>query len=228
MTRPLLTMPQAASRAPDFTRIETWVFDLDNTLYHPSARLFDQIDRRMTDFIMGALGVARTEADRLRRLYWERYGITLKGLIDHHGVHAQDFLDHVHEIDLSGLKPDPALHDALARLPGRRLVHTNGARAHAERVLSARGLDGLFEGIYGIEDKGLEPKPSAAAYDRVREHARFDPARAAMVEDDARNLAVPKARGMATVWVCHHEGEKAPEHVDRRVTCLTRFLSELP
>jgi putative hydrolase of the HAD superfamily len=212
--------------APDFQRVETWVFDLDNTLYHPSARLFDQIDRKMTEFIRGALGVGRAEADRLRKLYWQRYGITLKGLMDHHGVAPEAFLEHVHDIDLSTLRPDPDLSRVIARLPGRRIVHTNGARAHAERVLKARGLDGLFEVVLGIEDKGLIPKPSAAAYDRVIERAGFDPARAAMVEDDERNLAVPKARGMATVWVCHKPGKKAPAHVDRRITCLTTFLGD--
>ena len=93
-------------------------------------------------------------------------------------------------------------------------------------MLAARGLEGIFDAVYAIEDKALVPKPQPDAYDRIVRLDGFDPARAAMVEDDARNLAVPKALGMGTVWVCHENGAKAPEWVDRRVTRLTQFLGE--
>jgi putative hydrolase of the HAD superfamily len=212
---------------PDFRRIETWIFDLDNTLYHPSARLFDQIDARMTAFIARRLKVSREAADRMRHDYWQRYGITLKGLVEHHAIAPGEFLDEVHDIDLAGLAPDPALAARIARLPGRRIVHTNGARAHAERVLRARGLAGAFEAVYGIEDKGLVPKPSREAYDRIRAAARFAPERAAMIEDDARNLAEPKALGMTTVWLRHAGDAPPPAHVDRTIGCLAGFLDEI-
>lgn len=211
----------------NFDQVETWIFDLDNTLYHPSARLFEQIDGRMTRFIARRLGVTAQEADQLRRDYWLRYGITLKGLIEHHAIEAAEFLAEVHLIDLSGLLPDKSLAAAIGRLPGRRIVHTNGPRTHAERVLTARGLDALFDAVYGIEDKGLVPKPTPEAYERIIALDGFDPGRAAMIEDDHRNLAVPKARGMATVWLCHRGEEDAPAHVDRRITCLATFLGGL-
>ncbi len=212
---------------PNLSHVETWIFDLDNTLYHPSARLFDQINARMTGFIMRELGITRAAADELRRGYWQRHGTTLRGLIDGHGIDPARFLDEVHAIDLSALKPDAGLAAAIRRLPGARIVHTNGARAHAARVLAARGLEGLFDAVYAIEDKDLVAKPQPDAYRRIIRLSGLDPARAAMIEDEVRNLEVPKALGMATVWLCHRAGAKAPAFVDRRITRLIRFLQEL-
>jgi len=212
---------------PNLSHVETWIFDLDNTLYHPSARLFDQINARMTGFIVRELGLPRVAADDLRRGYWQRHGTTLRGLIDGHGIDPARFLDEVHAIDLSALKPDPGLAAAIRRLPGARIVHTNGSRAHAARVLAARGLAGVFDAVYAIEDNGLVPKPQPDAYRRVIRLSGLDPARAAMIEDDVRNLEVPKALGMATVWLCHRAGARAPAFVDRRITLLIRFLQEV-
>ena len=211
---------------PNLSHVETWIFDLDNTLYHPSARLFDQINARMTGFIMRELGVSRAEATGLRQRYWQRHGTTLRGLIDNHGIEPARFLDEAHDIDLSALKPDTDLTAAIHRLPGTRIVHTNGARSHAARVLAARGLEEVFDAVYAIEDKALVPKPQPDAYDRVIRLSGLEPTRAAMVEDDVRNLEVPKALGMATVWLCHQTGARTPAFVDRRITGLTRFLQE--
>ncbi len=212
---------------PNLSHVETWIFDLDNTLYHPSARLFDQINARMTGFIMRELGIPRAAADELRRTYWQRHGTTLRGLIDGHGIDPARFLDEVHAIDLSALKPDAGLAAAIRRLPGARIVHTNGARAHAVRVLAARGLEGVFDAVYAIEDKNLVAKPQPDAYRQVIRLSGLDPARAAMIEDEVRNLEVPKALGMATVWLCHRAGARAPAFVDHRITRLSRFLQEL-
>ena len=212
---------------PNLSHVETWIFDLDNPLYHPSARLFDQINARMTGFIMRELALPRAAADDLRRGYWQRHGTTLGGLIDGHGVDPARFLDEVHAIDLSALKPDPGLASAIHRLPGTRIVHTNGARAHAARVLAARGLEGVFDAVYAIEDNALVAKPQPDAYHRVIRRSGLDPARAAMIEDDVRNLEVPKALGMATIWLCHRAGARAPAFIDCRITRLIRFLQEL-
>ncbi len=216
-------MPQ-----PDnpFARADAWVFDLDNTLYPPSARLFDQINERMTGFIMRELGLARAEADRLRARYWRQHGITLRGLIDDHRIDAAGFLAEVHAIDLTALRPDPELAAAITALPGRKIVHTNGARVHAEAVLHARGLTAVFERVYTIEDKDYVPKPQPAAYAVVAAAAGIRPERAVMVEDDPVNLAVPKAMGMATVWLAHDDRRPAPAHVDRRIERLEDFLAD--
>ena len=209
-----------------FDHIQTWIFDLDNTLYHPSARLFDQINARMTAFIMRELAIGRAQADRLRGAYWRQHGTTLGGLIANHEADPVRFLDEVHDIDLSALKPDAALAAAIARLPGRRIIHTNGSRAHAARVLAARGLADAFDAVYAIEDKSLIPKPQAAAYDHVVRCEGFDPARAVMIEDDERNLETPRALGMTTIWLCHRAGARAPDYVNVRITDLAGFLQK--
>lgn len=211
--------------ATAFSHVAFWVFDLDNTLYPPRARLFDQIEVRMTDWVMQALGVDRAEADRLRRQYWAEYGTTLAGLMREHGVDPAPYLTHVHEIDLSALEPDPKLAAQIRALPGRRIVYTNGSAPYACRVLKARGLAGLFDAVYGVEHAGFHPKPERRAFETVFATDGLDPARAAMFEDDSRNLAAPHAMGMRTVHVA-----AAPEtaaHIHHHTDDLGRFLGRL-
>jgi putative hydrolase of the HAD superfamily len=208
-----------------FAHVTTWVFDLDNTLYPPSARLFDQIEVRMTDWVMRSLGVARDEADRLRHSYWRDHGTTLAGLMRNHGVDPGPYLHEVHDIDFSGLAPDPDLAARIDALPGRRIVFTNGSAPYAEQVISARGLSGLFDAVYGVEHAGFHPKPDPAAFDAVFARDRLDPTRAAMFEDDPRNLAVPHARGMKTVHVA--ETPVVADHIHHHTDDLSGFLAQL-
>ncbi len=206
------------------SHVRHWVFDLDNTLYPPEARLFDQIEKRMTQFVMEALGVARGEADRLRRHYWQKYGTTLSGLMREHGVDPGPYLTHVHEISLDHLAPDPALAAAIAALPGRKIVHTNGSAAHAERVLAARGLARVMDAVHGIEHADFHPKPEARAYHAVFARAGVEPARAAMFEDDARNLEAPAAMGMRCVHVAPQPAEGP--HIHHHAADLRKFLED--
>ena len=208
-----------------FSHVTTWVFDLDNTLYPPRFRLFDQIEVRMTAWVMRELGVARTEADRLRQHYWDTYGTTLAGLMREHGADPAPYLTEVHDIDFSLLPADPDLARAVAALPGRRIVYTNACVPYAQKVLEARGLSGLFDAIYGIENAGFLPKPERAAFEAVFAADGLDPARAAMFEDDARNLAAPHALGMKTVHVAP-KPLKA-RHIHHHTDDLARFLSAL-
>lgn len=211
--------------AERFHHVTNWVFDLDNTLYPPAARLFDQIEIRMTHFVMQALGIERTEADRLRRHYWALYGTTLAGLMHEHDVDPGPYLTEVHDISLDHLAPDPALRAGIAALPGRKIVYTNGCAPYAERVVAARGLSGLFDGIYGVEHAAFRPKPDRAAFETVFARADITPARAAMFEDDPRNLAVPHALGMRTVHVAPAPVE-AP-HIEHHTDDLAGFLTAL-
>jgi putative hydrolase of the HAD superfamily len=185
----------------DFARVETWVFDLDNTLYPPAMRLFDQIESKMTRYVMRELGLDRETADHLRDTFWRNHGTTLAGLMRNHDIDPEPYLHEVHDIDLSHMAPDPALAAALAALPGRRIVYTNGSRSHAQRVTRALGIDGLFAAMYGIEDAGYAPKPEREAFQRVFGMDGLDPARAAMFEDDPRNLHAPADMGLVTVLV---------------------------
>ncbi|MEM1233735.1 MAG: pyrimidine 5'-nucleotidase [Pseudomonadota bacterium] len=206
--------------------VDTWVFDLDNTLYHPSVRLFDQIEERMRVYICRHLGVDLAEADALRALYWREHGTTLAGLMAHHPIDPMHFLNDVHALDFTVLSPDAALGAAIHALPGRKIVYTNGDAAYATNVLRARGILDAFEAIYGIEHAGFFPKPQRRAFDAVFAQAGFDPARAAMFEDDVRNLEVPAEVGMATVLV--HTDDPIAAHVQHRTDDLARFLSQIP
>lgn len=209
-----------------FRGAHAWVFDLDNTLYPPSARLFEQIVAKMNAYVMRELGVDNEEAHRIRETYWRKYGTTLAGLMHENGIDADDFLDDVHDIDLSILTPDAALIGAIAALPGRKIVYTNGSRGHADRVLAARGLAGLFDARYGVEDAEFAPKPQRAAFERVFGLDRLTPRGAVMVEDDIRNLTAPRQMGMRTLWVTDAEAaKKSAPHIDAATHDLAAFLT---
>jgi putative hydrolase of the HAD superfamily len=208
-----------------FAHVETWVFDLDNTLYPPAIRLFDQIEARMTAYLMRVLRVDEAEARGLRAQYWREHGTTLAGLMQLHGVEPGPYLEEVHDIDLTGVPPSPELAAAILRLPGRKVVFTNGSREHARRVTAACGLAGCFDALYGFEDAGYVPKPRAAAFSAVFGRDGLRPERAAMFEDDPRNLAVPHRLGVRTVLVLP-TAEPAEEHphVHHRTDDLAAFL----
>ncbi|WP_208350204.1 pyrimidine 5'-nucleotidase [Pseudaestuariivita rosea] len=211
--------------AYDFRHIDAWVFDLDNTLYPPQMRLFDQIEVRMTDYVSRTLRIDRDHADHLRTTYWQKYGTTLAGLMAEHGVDPDPYLDHVHDIDFSPLQPDPQLAKNIAALPGRKIVYTNGSKPYAEQVLAARGLGGLFDQVYGVEHADYRPKPERAAFERVFEIDGLKPEAAAMFEDDPRNLSAPHQMGMRTVHVApvaQHE-----PHIHYHTDDLAYFLSLL-
>lgn len=218
----------------DFRHVTTWIFDLDHTLYAPEVRLFAQIERRMTAYVMRTLGLAEAEASRLREQYWRQHGTTLAGLMAEHGVEPMAYLRDVHDIDFSGLSPDPELAALIRALPGRKIVHTNGDSAYAARVLERRGLT-VFDAIHGVENVDFHPKPDARAYAAVLAAEGFDPARAAMFEDDPRNLLVPHQLGMQTILVgCGQRGPDMPEpgqprdaHVGHQTMDLTGFLRDL-
>ena len=184
-----------------FDKVESWVFDLDNTLYPHHLNLWQQVDERIRDYIADFLKVSRDEAFRLQKDYYRRYGTSLRGLMEEHGLDPDEFLDIVHQIDHSLLTPDPALGAAIAQLPGRKLVLTNGTRRHAEAVMSRLEISEHFEDVFDIAAADLEPKPRPAVYDRFLARHRVDPEKAAIFEDLSRNLEVPHALGMTTVLV---------------------------
>lgn len=214
-----------------FLRVETWVFDLDNTLYAPSVRLFDQIEARMTAYVSRSLGVNDLEAARLRSHYWRTHGTTLAGLMAEHGLDPDPYLADVHDIDLGHIVPDTGLLAAISALPGRKVVYTNGSREHARRVTAALGLSTAFDALYGFEDAGYLAKPKPAAFAGVFARDGLDPAAAAMFEDDPRNLMEPHRLGMRTVLVAPAADPGTAEdttHIHHRTDDLTDFLGRLP
>jgi putative hydrolase of the HAD superfamily len=225
----------SAIDARGFIHVETWVFDLDNTLYPHHVNLWQQVDERIRDYIADFLKVTHEEAFRLQKDYYKRYGTSMRGLMTEHGMEPDDFLDFVHRIDHSPLEPNPALGAAIEKLTGRKLILTNGTRRHVEAVLARLGLGQHFDGVFDIVAAALEPKPSAQTYDRFLEVHGVDPQATAIFDDLARNLAVPHALGMTTVLVVPHhtrevfreswelEGRDAP-HVDHVTEDLAAFL----
>ena len=213
-------MPKAS-----FSHVAHWVFDLDNTLYPPAARLFDQIEVRMTRYVMDALGIGRDHANQLRKQYWRQYGTTLAGLMREHDVDPAPYLTEVHEISLDHLEPDARLRRGIAVLPGRKIVYTNGSAPYAERVIAARGLAGVFDAVYGVEHADFHPKPDRQAFEKVFARDGLAPESGAMFEDDPRNLAVPHAMGMRTVHVAPEPD--GADHVHHHTVDLTEFIARL-
>ncbi|SDG34630.1 putative hydrolase of the HAD superfamily [Limimonas halophila] len=188
--------------AGEAASVPVWVFDLDNTLYPASSRLFDQVDARMGAFVQDALGIAdRDEARRIQKQYLREHGTTLRGLMDRHGVDPDAFMAYVHDIDLSPLAPDPALDAALSALAGRKLIFTNGPEAHASAVLHRLGIARHFEALVDFAATGHRPKPDRRAYTALIERHGVAPERAVFLDDMPRNLAPAAELGMTTVWV---------------------------
>ncbi len=231
-------MNNTAKNGRPFAQVDTWVFDLDNTLYPHHLNLWQQVDVRIRDYIAGFLKVTHEEAFRVQKDYYRRYGTSMRGLMTEHGMKPDDFLDFVHQIDHSPLEPNPALGAALEKLPGRKLILTNGTRKHADAVMRRLAVDSHFEDVFDIIAGELEPKPSPRTYDRFLARHDVDPAKAAMFEDLARNLEVPHALGMATVLVVPErtrevfreawelEGRDAA-HVHHVTDNLTGFLERI-
>jgi putative hydrolase of the HAD superfamily len=210
--------------APDLRHVGTWIFDLDNTLYPPECEFMALIDARMTAFVMRETGLAHADARMLQRRYLDEHGTTLAGLVAHHGIDPHVFLDEVHDVSLDRLTPDRQLKRALNRLPGRRLVFTNGSAAHAERVLERLGVRALFEAVFHLEAADFTPKPRPAAYRALIEAHGVDPQRSAFFEDSERNLKPAADLGMTTILVGPHaEGSLAP-FVHHRTPKLAPFL----
>jgi putative hydrolase of the HAD superfamily len=188
-------------RPQDFSHIRDWVFDLDNTLYPHHSNLFSQIDVKMTAYVSELLSLPREDARKLQKELYLEYGTTLNGLMVRHNIDPDDFLERVHDIDYSWLVPDPVLGAAIHQLPGRKFILTNGDRGHAERTARQLGILDHFDDIFDIIAADMTPKPAAQPYDKFLRLHQVDGRSAAMFEDLARNLSVPKRLGMTTVLI---------------------------
>ena len=232
------TANAAAPRRRGFDATTTWIFDLDNTLYPAECNLFAQVDQRMGEFIAKYLGVPFEYARHLQKSYYRQYGTTLCGLMQVHKLEPKAFLDYVHDIDLSVVPEHPELAAVIARLPGRRLIFTNGSRRHAERVAGKLGVLHLFEDICDIAACEFVPKPSPDAFDRMVRRHGVSPRTAAMFEDMPHNLEAPHTLGMTTVLVHSsyydhpiqlkiRQWREPPEHVHHMTENLAGFLERV-
>ena len=222
-----------------FANIDTWVFDLDNTLYPRHCDLFSQIDVLMTGYVSRLTGLKSAEARKLQKDLYRDYGTTLRGLMDTHGVDPHDFLGVVHDIDYSPLPKNPELGEMLTQLPGRKLIYTNGSVEHAQNTLAAMEIQhDLFDSIFDIVASDFEPKPHPEPFDKFLTEHEVDASRSAMFEDLPRNLEPAKANGMVTVLVrpqnstdykseSWEHAETAEAYIDHHTDDLDGFLGEI-
>lgn len=213
-------------------RAETWIFDLDNTLYPAECALFAQMERRMGEFVAAHLNLTLETAKLRQKAFFEAHGTTLRGLMVEHGIDPGAYLEYVHDIDLSGVPPSPNLRRSLRALPGRKLIFTNGTAPHAERVLDRLGLSDCFEAVFDIVASEYLPKPNPAPYHKLLNLHDINPRTAVMVEDMARNLVPAAALGMATVWIptaaaWSQPANGDPAHVHHTVQDIARFLGDV-
>ena len=219
------------SAPPEAHAVDVWLFDLDNTLYPSSCRLFDQVDRRMKAFIQDFLNLDLDAAHRVQKRYLEEFGTTLRGLMTHHGLEPQRYLDFVHAIDFSPVEPSPALDSALSRLPGRKLIFTNASADYAGKILDRLGIGHHFEAVFDIASADYEGKPHPSAYEKVVARHDIVPERSVFLDDIARNLEPAAALGVTTVWVARDSDYASHgadgDHVHHVTDDLVDFLEEL-
>lgn len=208
----------------DLSHVDTWIFDLDDTLYPPGSEVMALMEDRMAVFVSRETGLPRDEARALQKRYLHEHGTTLAGLMAHHGIEPEPFLTEVHDVALDSLQPDEALRSGLERLPGRRLVFTNGDAGHAERVLRKLGVEALFEDVFHIASANYIPKPNVQTFARMVERHGVAPAAAAFFEDSERNLAPAAAIGITTVLVGPAAELSSADFVHHRTPSLAPFL----
>ena len=215
----------------DLSHVESWIFDLDNTLYRVSPRLHAAIDQELRGFVAEFLGVDETEAHEVQKRYFREYGLTLRGLMVNHGLDPGVFFSKLRAVDLAEIEPDQRLVEAIAALPGRKFVYTNAPVHHAEAVLGRIGFDSHFAAVHDIIAAEFVPKPDVSAYRALCRRHRIEPGRAAMIDDVVANLAPAAEIGMTTVWMktdaAWAKGVEPGPHVQHVVEDLAAWLADI-
>lgn len=214
----------------DLAHIDAWIFDLDNTLYPASCDLFGLIDKRMTAYVAKLTGLPWDEAYQAQKTYFREHGTTMNGLMTQYEIDPHEFLAEVHDIEMDVLQEDRRLVQAIARLPGRKLIFTNGDEPYARRVLAGVGLSDSFEAIHDIHAMAYKPKPHPDAYQSMIQAFRLDPARSLFADDLARNLPPAKALGLTTLWIdngSEQVGEDSDHAIDYRASDLGQWLDDI-
>ena len=211
--------------------IKYWLFDLDNTLYSGATKVFDQVDKRMSDYISSKLNISREEAKKIQKNYFVEYNTTLNGMIKNHEIDANEFLEFVHDIDLNFLKEDKLLGEEIGKINGKKIIFTNGSRKHAKNVIKRLGIDRHFDGIFDIVSADFIPKPSIKTYKKIIEKFKIEPQYSIFIEDIARNLKPAYELGMKTVWIINDEPWAAEfsdsDFINYKTKKLSMFLKEV-
>ena len=211
--------------------VDTWIFDLDNTLYPASSNLFARVSKRMTYFIQKEFQLDEEPARDLQSKMFRKYGTTMRGLMTEYDMDAEEFLHFVHDIDVSDMNKDLELAELLSKLPGRRLIYTNGSVPHAKRITGQLGIEHLFEDIFDIVASRFVPKPAPEPYDEMINKFKVDPKRSLMVEDMAKNLRPAADLGMITVWLRHSKDWSSEDsvggHIHHEIDDLKLWLKSI-
>ena len=211
--------------------IKYWIFDLDNTLYSGKTRVFEQVDKKMSEYISKKLNVSTAEAKEIQKNYFHEYNTTLNGMIKNHKIDADEFLEFVHNIDIDFLKKDLILGEELKKLDGKKIIFTNASRKHALNVTKRIGIDHYFDDIFDIFDCEFVPKPAIQSYKKLVEKHKIDPKLCVFVEDIARNLKPAYEMGMKTVWIENDEpwAKKFSDgdFIDFKTNNLSEFLKQI-
>ena len=189
----------------NLNHIKNILFDCDGVLYSDLEAVFGQVSRKMTEYISSKLNVDLKKAKELQTNYFHKYNTSLNGLMIHHEIDPKEFLDFVHDIDLSFLEKDTALRYELENLNLRKFVFTNGSQNHVKHITTTLGIDDQFEGIFDIVDAEYHPKPEAKAFDLMIEKFKINPKETLYIEDIAKNLSIGKERGATTAWLINDE-----------------------
>ena len=215
----------------ELKKIKYWLFDLDNTLYSGDTKVFDQVDKKMSKFISEKLKVSEEEAKKIQKNYFHEYNTTLNGMIKNHDIDATEFLEFVHDVNLDFLKKDEFLGNQINKLNGKKIIFTNGSKAHAANVTGKIGIDKLFDGVFDIVDSDFYPKPSMEPYKKIIENYNIEPEYCIFFEDIARNLKPAHELGMKTVWIKNKEPWAAEysdaEFINYKTDNLANFLKEI-
>jgi putative hydrolase of the HAD superfamily len=215
----------------ELAKIRYWLFDLDNTLYSGDTKVFDQVDKKMSRFISEKLNVSIEEAKKIQKNYFHEYNTTLNGMIKNHKIDADEFLKFVHDVDLSFLKEDMPLKKEITKLNGKKIIFTNGSKAHAANVTKKIGIDMLFDAVFDIVESDFIPKPSIEPYKKIIEKYKIEPQYSIFIEDIARNLKPAHELGMKTVWIKNNEPWAAKfsdsNFINYKTDNLAKFLKEI-
>jgi len=211
--------------------IKYWIFDLDNTLYSGKTRVFEQVDKKMSEYISKKLNVSTAEAKEIQKNYFHEYNTTLNGMIKNHKIDADEFLEFVHNIDIDFLKKDLILGEELKKLDGKKIIFTNASRKHALNVTKRIGIDHYFDDIFDIIDSEFVPKPAIQPYKKLVEKHKIDPKLCGFVEDIARNLKPAYEMGMKTVWIENDEPwakkYSDSDFINFKTNNLSEFLKQI-
>ena len=211
--------------------IKNILFDCDGVLYQDIEAVFGQVSKKMTEYISKKLNLDLKVAKELQRSYFHKYDTSLNGLMIHHNIPPKEFLDYVHDIDLSFLEKDKTLRNELESTNLRKFVFTNGSKEHVKNITTSLGIDDQFENVFDIVDAKYNPKPAAKAFDLMLEKFKIDPKETLYIEDIAKNLSIGKERGTTTAWLINDEywgkKESDKEFIDYKIENLSLFLKEI-